>query len=372
MRSLYANPLLDAYGTIDFFDMYGDKKGSITTRTGITGHALCLGAGEDVQMVIYHDNRVGIGTSLPVGQLGLGEYQGGTAGSVVAGYDKQLVLGGEYNTGYNAGSSVKLLISDYDNDGDADIYPIYCEDEQNRVDFYVRKQDGSVSTAYFGGRVGIRTTDPSASLEIHDDEFAYGIEIEQSGVGGGVYINNTNPSALLSGLVVNYASANRAAVQIYNPGNRGLLVRGTATVDVLEIMGADLAEKFPVTEEVKPGMVLAIDSEHPGKLCLARGAYNRCVAGVVSGANGLPAGAILGNLSSQEEAMPIALSGRVWVYCDATEQTIDPGDLLTTSSTPGHAMKVTDHNKALGAIIGKAMTSLEEDKGMVLVLVSLQ
>ena len=51
---------------------------------------------------------------------------------------------------------------------------------------------------------------------------------------------------------------------------------------------------------------------------------------------------------------------------------IGPGDLLTTSSTPGHAMKVTDHARAQGAILGKAMTGLSESKGMVLVLVTLQ
>ena len=35
-------------------------------------------------------------------------------------------------------------------------------------------------------------------------------------------------------------------------------------------------------------------------------------------------------------------------------------------------MKVTDHAKAQGAILGKAMSSLKEGKGLVLVLVSLQ
>jgi hypothetical protein len=46
--------------------------------------------------------------------------------------------------------------------------------------------------------------------------------------------------------------------------------------------------------------------------------------------------------------------------------------LITTSDTPGHGMKVNDHAQARGAIIGKAMTSLESGKGLVLVLVSLQ
>ncbi len=35
-------------------------------------------------------------------------------------------------------------------------------------------------------------------------------------------------------------------------------------------------------------------------------------------------------------------------------------------------MKVADHEKANGAILGKAMTSLDKDTGLVLVLVSLQ
>jgi len=156
-------------------------------------------------------------------------------------------------------------------------------------------------------------------------------------------------------------------------GPNGLAAKfeGKIRTEVLEITGADVAEKFPVSEEVKPGMLAAVDPDNPGKLCLARGAYNRCVAGVVSGAGGLPTGAVLGNLPGQEDAMPVALSGRVWVYCDANEQAIEPGNLLTTSKRPGYAMTVTNFEKAHGAIIGKAMTRLEKGK-MGLVLVTLQ
>jgi len=149
-------------------------------------------------------------------------------------------------------------------------------------------------------------------------------------------------------------------------------VVGKARVDVLQITGADLAEKFPVSEPVKPGMVVVIDPDHPGQLRLSRTAYDRRVAGVVSGANDLPAGAILGHLPGLDDAPPIALTGRVWVYCDFAGGAIEPGDMLTTSNTPGHAMKVTDYSAGQGAIIGKAMTSLEAGQGLVLVLVSLQ
>jgi hypothetical protein len=78
-------------------------------------------------------------------------------------------------------------------------------------------------------------------------------------------------------------------------------------------------------------------------------------------------------MTKSEDAQPIALTGRVWVKCDASQHAIDAGDLLTTSDVPGHAMKVTDHARGHGAIIGKAMTPLATgERGLVLVLVSLQ
>jgi len=70
---------------------------------------------------------------------------------------------------------------------------------------------------------------------------------------------------------------------------------------------------------------------------------------------------------------PVALSGRVYCWADADAGgSIEPGDLITTSNAPGHGMKVVDHAKASGAIIGKAMSALEHGRGLVLVLVSLQ
>ncbi|MHC4676913.1 MAG: hypothetical protein ACYTBZ_30890, partial [Planctomycetota bacterium] len=323
----------------------------------------------------YFSGGVGVGTTNPIGQVTLGEYQGGTVGSAVAGHYKQLVLSGEYNTTYNTGSSVKLLISDYDNDTGADIYPIYCEDEQNRVDFYVRKQEGSVSTAYFGGDVGIGTKTPAGKLDIRSstDTSCMFVVTEGTSVNAWFSVSNTSGG---QAIMATSNSNLSPAVRISNTGSAGALsVEGTAKVDVLQIMGADVAEKFPVRhkETIKPGMVVAIDPDHPGELCLSRTAYNQCVAGVISGANNLPAGAILGNLTDHEDGLPVALSGRVWVYCDAEKQTIEPGNLLTTAERPGYAMAVSNFEKANGTVIGKAMTRLEKGKtGLVLVLVNLQ
>lgn len=63
-----------------------------------------------------------------------------------------------------------------------------------------------------------------------------------------------------------------------------------------------------------------------------------------------------------------------FAYCkvDADIAPIQAGDLLTTSSTKGHAQKVLEPGKAAGAIIGKALGALEKGKGKIPVLVMLQ
>jgi hypothetical protein len=126
------------------------------------------------------------------------------------------------------------------------------------------------------------------------------------------------------------------------------------------------------SEDIPKGSVVVIDDEPPGRLKLSREAYDTRVAGIVSGANGVNAGISLQQAGKFEAGQNVALSGRVYVQADASFGAIKPGDLLTTSDTPGHAMRVSDHGKAQGAILGKAMSPLSQGKGLVLVLVTLQ
>ena len=150
--------------------------------------------------------------------------------------------------------------------------------------------------------------------------------------------------------------------------------------------GSDLAEPFAASpakfQAVKPapGMIMSIDPDHPGALRVATAAYDTKVAGVYSGANGLPTGMVMGKKGCDltapgDDKLPLAMTGRVWVYADETEGggEIKPGDRLTTSgSKPGHAMKVREETRSIGAVIGKAMTNVDPKTGMVLVLVNLQ
>jgi hypothetical protein len=152
---------------------------------------------------------------------------------------------------------------------------------------------------------------------------------------------------------------------------------GRITTQVLQITGgSDLSEQFDINtaeHALEPGMVVSIDPQQPGELRLSTQAYDPTVAGVVSGAGGVKPGMLMGQVGTAADGKhPVALTGRVYCQVDASYGAIRPGDLITTSDTPGHGMKVNDHGQAQGAIIGKAMTTLKSGKGLVLVLVSLQ
>jgi hypothetical protein len=70
------------------------------------------------------------------------------------------------------------------------------------------------------------------------------------------------------------------------------------------------------------------------------------------------------------EKVPLALAGRVYVNVTTENGPIQPGDLLTTSSTAGYAMKAGESREA--AIIGKALGSLADKEGRVMAALTLQ
>lgn len=266
-----------------------------------------------------------------------------------------------------------------------------------------------------GGNVGIGTTAPGARLQV-----------EAGNDGSAIVANNVTPLATTivatnaspggaavrgvgidSDVVTGYASSTGSGIGGFNttygtagklgtslegvsgfsptatiPAARfingaingiGLEVLGNARVKTLTITGgADLAERFDAAGPAEPGTVMTIDPETPGRLEVATEAYCRRVAGVVTGANSLAAGIVLGDGMESGEELPIALTGRVWVKCDASAAPIRPGDLLTTSQVRGHAMAARDPSRTPGTVLGKAMSSLDSGTGMVLVLVSLQ
>jgi hypothetical protein len=209
----------------------------------------------------------------------------------------------------------------------------------------------------------------------------YGIN---SGQGPGVYGSSTNwdgvhgdSSAAGHAGVSGVNQAGGIGVYGASTGNAGqfmgaVLITGNLTVngDVF-LPGADCAEQFDLVgaQSLEPGTVVVIDSG--GALRESMHAYDKKVAGVVSGAGEYKPSIVL-DRSARSDRVPVALVGKVYCKVDAQFCPIEVGDLLTTSPTPGHAMKADDPRKAFGAIIGKALRPVAEGQGLVPILVALQ
>jgi len=145
-----------------------------------------------------------------------------------------------------------------------------------------------------------------------------------------------------------------------------ILINSPASGDVSEDF--DLADDDPIHAE--PGTVLVINAS--GKLCASVDPYDTRVAGVVSGAGEFRPAVVLQRIKTAARRSPIALIGKTFCKVDADFGSIAGGDLLTTSTTLGHAMKVTDRSKAFGTILGKALGTLERGRGLIPILVSLR
>ena len=240
------------------------------------------------------------------------------------------------------------------------------------------------------GNVGVGTTNPRFKLEVNSSDEGqavffrtdaitgtnYGIDAEAAGSGA---TTNIGGWFAASGASHNYAivvppGAGNVGIGTTTPGQQ-LEVVGTTKTQILEITGgSDLAEPFEMGDnaDIQSGAVVVIDPDHPGQLKLSDRAYDRRVAGIVSGAGGIKPGMTMHQDGVSNCGTDVALTGRVYALATDLNGAIEPGDLLTTSDIPGHLMKATDESKSHGAIIGKAMSRLAAGEGLVLVLVNLQ
>ena len=150
-------------------------------------------------------------------------------------------------------------------------------------------------------------------------------------------------------------------------------VRGSIFCDGdIVLRNADCAEHFDISEaqEIEPGTVMVINAD--GVLEQSERCYDKRVAGVVSGAGDYRPALILDKQETSDQRMPIALVGKTFCKVDASDAPIEVGDLLTTSATPGYAMKASDPGKAFGAVIGKALRPQESGMGLIPILIALQ
>ena len=188
----------------------------------------------------------------------------------------------------------------------------------------------SISAA--SGNVGIMTNNPLYSLDVNGEIHSYG---------GFVFPDGTTQSTA------------------FIPAN----------------CGADYAESVGVSGDrtkYEPGDILVIDPDAPGKFLKSNQAYSTLVAGIYSTKPGFVGRLHPEDANADKTEVPMAMVGRVPTKVTAENGPIKVGDLLVASSTPGRAMKGTDRTQMLGAVVGKALDSLDSGTGVIEVLVTLQ
>jgi hypothetical protein len=272
------------------------------------------------------------------------------------------------------------------------------------------------------GRVGVGEREPVAVLDILEDgdfgfpsiltrdtikdiaapvgqEISLGVyEIatknfrETMRIGENVGIGTTKPEAKLAvveaglsdlpvlGLYRNPDGRNNFAEGFENPGNRAkrkFHIDRNGTF----VAGSDFAEALPVAGDkagYEPGDVLVLSTGGLNKVEKCRQAHDDRIAGVYSTRPAVLGADKNGETRVDDDEIPVAIVGIVPAKVSAHNGAIAPGDLLTTSEIPGHAMKATPtmvDGVAIypaGTILGKAIEPLQNGAGVIKVLLMLR
>jgi hypothetical protein len=178
-------------------------------------------------------------------------------------------------------------------------------------------------------------------------------------------INSSAPSQCCD-LMVGLSGTGRVRVARIGGDGHGYFDGGVDT------SGADYAESMRTNERAKlrPGDVLVIDPRRGNAVLKSTTASSPLVAGVYSTKPSITAIGTHHITDARKGEVPVALLGVVPTKVTAQNGPIRVGDLLTTSSTPGYAMKAS--HAVLGTILGKALAPLKSGRGVIQVLVTLR
>jgi len=154
--------------------------------------------------------------------------------------------------------------------------------------------------------------------------------------------------------------------------NEDATIHLDANAGDITLRNADCAEEFQIAEDVTatPGTVMSLRPD--GKLWPTCKALDKSVVGVISGAGDYKPGIVLDRQPEQDSRQPIAMMGKTFVRVCEEGGPIEVGDLLTTSSVEGTAMRAPDGLQAFGSVIGKAFAAHHHGEGMIPMIIVLQ
>jgi hypothetical protein len=145
--------------------------------------------------------------------------------------------------------------------------------------------------------------------------------------------------------------------------------------------GSDFAEAFEASggkASYEPGDVVVLSEKNPTAIEKSNTPYDTRVAGIYSTRPGVLGADKDGVTRIDENDIPVAIVGIVPTKVTDENGPIQPGDLLTTSSLLGHAMKaspiIINGIKIYppGTIVGKALDQLASGQGIIKVLVTIK
>ncbi len=209
------------------------------------------------------------------------------------------------------------------------------------------------------------STNSNQSINIHPGG-ATGVYLANT---GNVGIGTTSPAAKLD--VAGSINISSAGGGITFPNGGG--TQSVAWTGVL--CGGDYAESVDVSGQrtnYRPGDVLVIGAESGSDVAKSSEPYSTLVLGVYATKPGVVGRRQTTDAKTSTTEVPMAMVGIVPTRVSAENGAIHRGDLLVTSSTMGYAMKGTDRSRMLGAVIGKALGSLDSGTGVIEVAITLQ